>query len=466
MGRGDDEPGAPLMGFFPFVPVIAAPGEGHGVKGGKDDDGEEGHGDFGRQGFDAERDGTAEKNKGDGVKNDAEAAAQGFLIYLGTIVGAQAGKTRKPLPKQKLELQNKGYNSGKNTEQSTRNDQYHGYFYTRTGRARQCEQTELDRGSTPRENGSAMADRSWTTDALILTLTAWGESNREALFLTPDKGLQRASVFGGAKSKLRAQVGPWQTGKLWLYTDPVKKSTKITDIDVTAWRQGIRESLVRTWCASLCAEVVSRSHGNADWRVVNAFLDGIAVSDDDECRRGLLRFIWRHLIGAGVNPETGRCARCGEEIRKGLMPGTAEAEAGASGTSVSVAARIVRAPGRQGCKAADMQGFAAEPGSFAAFHAPAKPNSLSASLAPVAYFSPHEDAFLCPQCARIEEQGFALSAPALVYMDAVEHLSPALVRALPLDAPAYAELRSMLFFLLTRLVQGPLKTLESGEGIL
>lgn len=254
-----------------------------------------------------------------------------------------------------------------------------------------------------------MADRSWTTEALILTLSSWGESNREALFLTPENGLLRASVFGGAKSKLRAQVGPWQTGKLWLYTDPVKKSTKITDIDVTAWRQGIRESLVRTWCASLCAEVVTRSHGNADWRVVNAFLDGIAVSDDDECRRGLLRFMWRHLIGAGVNPETGRCARCGEAVSTAL--------------------------------------------------------DGSGPLA-AAFFSPHEEAFLCPECARPEERGFPVSARALVYLDAVEHLTPAQARGLPLDGAAYAELRSVLFFLLTRLAQGPLKTLETGEGIL
>jgi len=266
----------------------------------------------------------------------------------------------------------------------------------------------LDRGKRPRENGSAMAERSWTTEALILSLTAWGESNREALFLTPDRGLQRASVFGGAKSKLRAQVGPWQTGTLWVYTDPVKKTAKITDIDVTAWRQGIRESLVRTWCASLCAELVTKSHGNADWRVVNAFLDGIAVSDDDECRRGLLRFAWRLLIGSGVNPETGRCARCGEGIAK----------------------------------------------------------SLRGEPFPVAFYSPHEDSFLCPACARAEERGFPLSAPALVYLDAVEHLAPSQARALPLDGPAYAELRGVLFFLLTRLVQGPLKTLETGEGIL
>lgn len=252
-----------------------------------------------------------------------------------------------------------------------------------------------------------MSNRSWTTEALILSLTSWGEGNREALYLTPEGSLGRASVFGGAKSKLRAQVGPWQTGTLWLYTDPVKKSTKITDVDVKYWRQGIRESLVRAWCANLCAELVSKSHGNADWRIVNAFLDGIAVSDDDECRRALLRFAWRYLLGSGVNPDARNCARCGEATDRAIGPDSA-----------------------------------------------------------VLFYSPLDDAFLCPSCARAEERGFPLSPPALVYLEAVEHLSPREVREIPLDRAAYAELRSLLFFLLTRLVQGPLKTLETGEGIL
>lgn len=259
-----------------------------------------------------------------------------------------------------------------------------------------------------RQNIPAMANRSWTTDALILSLSTWGEGNREALFLTPEGSLQRASVFGGAKSRLRAQVGPWQTGKLWLYTDPVKKSTKITDIDVKAWRQGIRESLVRTWCASLCVEIVSKSHGSADWRVVNAFLDGISVSDDDECRRGLIRFLWRYLLGSGLNPDTARCGRCGADADR----------------------------------------------------------TLGDPFRSVLFYSPHEDGFLCPDCARREERLFPLSPPALLYLDAVERLSPSETRSLPLEREPYGELRSLLFFLLSRAMGGPLKTLETGEGIL
>lgn len=248
-----------------------------------------------------------------------------------------------------------------------------------------------------------MAPRSWRTEALVISLSPFGEGHRSARILTPENGLLYAAVFGGSKSRLRGLVSPWQTGTAWLYTDPVKKTVKITDFDVHFWRQGIRENLVRSWCASLCTELITRSHGNTDWVLVNAFLDGIAVSDEDECRRGLLRFLWRVLLGAGLCPDCACCTRCG------------------AGT-----------------------------------------NEESAVL----YYSPYEDALVCAHCVRQEESRFPLSREARHYLDSIVQKRPSEVRALPLGTDAYSELRSFLFFLLSRMVDGPLKTLETGEGIL
>ncbi|ULQ60641.1 DNA repair protein RecO [Brucepastera parasyntrophica] len=157
-----------------------------------------------------------------------------------------------------------------------------------------------------------MANRSWSTEALVLSLSSFGEIHREAILLTKDQGLVRAALFGGAKSRFRSLVSPFHTGTVWLYSNPVKNSTKITDFDVTAYRAGIRENLVRSWCASLAVEIVSRSQGIVDWVLVNSFLDGVAVSDEAECRRALLRFLWRLLVSAGVKPDMEECLRCGE----------------------------------------------------------------------------------------------------------------------------------------------------------
>ncbi|HNY16739.1 MAG TPA: DNA repair protein RecO C-terminal domain-containing protein [Treponemataceae bacterium] len=270
-----------------------------------------------------------------------------------------------------------------------------------------------------------MANRSWSTEALVLSLSAFGEGHREAHILTLDRGLIRAAVFGGAKSKLRALVSPFQTGTAWLYTDPVKKSTRITDFDVVAWRPGIREDLVRSWCASFCAEIVTRSHGVADWRLVNAFLDGIAVSGEDECRRGTLRFVWRTLEAAGLCPDLSVCARCGD----GLFPEEPFASQ------------------------------AAEPAGTAPINGQKGENE-------VVYYSPVDDALLCGRCAQAGERRFPLSAESLRYLRAIGSERPDAVRRLKVSPREYAELRGFLFFLVSRMVDGPLKTLEAGDGIL
>lgn len=245
-----------------------------------------------------------------------------------------------------------------------------------------------------------MSTRSWSGNALVLSLSSFGEGHREALLLTEEKALVRAAVFGGAKSKLRSLVSPWQSGRIWIYTDPVKKSSKITDFDVTSWRQGIREDLIRTWCASVCSEIVTRSHGIADWRLVNAFLDGISVSDETECRYALLRFFWRVLLAAGIAPDVSACVRCGEPVNE------------------------------------------------------------------VLYYSPLEEACICERCVKSDESRFPLSREACIWLEAIEHLSPSQARSARPESRSYAELRQFLFFLVSRMIDGQLKTLEAGEGIL
>lgn len=248
-----------------------------------------------------------------------------------------------------------------------------------------------------------MENRSWRTESLVLSLSTFGEGHRSAMLFTPDNGLVQAAVFGGPKSRLRSRVSPWQTGTAWLYTDPVRNLVKITDFEVQAWREGLRENLVRTWCASLCTELVTRSHGIHDWTLVNAFLDGIAVSGETECRLGLLRFLWRILSGAGLCPDGDSCVRCG------------------AGLSVQNG---------------------------------------------VVFYSPFEEGFVCSECIHQDEQRLPLSAEALGYLVSVTRLRPSEVRAIPLSHDAYTELRSFLFFLLNRMVGGSMKTLETGDGIL
>lgn len=69
--------------------------------------------------------------------------------------------------------------------------------------------------------------RTFTHQALVLQVRSSGESNREAVFLSAEEGILRATVFGGPKSKLRAYVAPFHAGTLWIYRDPVRDYRKI-----------------------------------------------------------------------------------------------------------------------------------------------------------------------------------------------------------------------------------------------
>ena len=49
---------------------------------------------------------------------------------------------------------------------------------------------------------------------MVLQLASFGENHREASVFTPDKGLVKAAVFGGAKSRMRAAVNPFHAVSL------------------------------------------------------------------------------------------------------------------------------------------------------------------------------------------------------------------------------------------------------------
>jgi len=212
-------------------------------------------------------------------------------------------------------------------------------------------------------------------------------------------------LFGGARSKLRGMAAAYQSGQVWLYSNPIKNSNKITDFSVSAYRMELRESLVRSWCAAVCSEITIKTCGTVDWRLANAFLDGLCVSDDEGCRRGLLRFLWRLLWTAGIAPDIFRCSSCGTGL---------------------------------------------------AVYTPDTVSNVSA------LYSPAEDACFCSACRGSEAPLFSLSGESLGYLHAVTEKAPGYSRHLPLSPAAYGELKRFLFFLTEKLTGCQLKTFQIG----
>src|SRR5574344_657611 len=112
-----------------------------------------------------------------------------------------------------------------------------------------------------------MGERNSTTGAIILTVQEQGENNRTACAFSADLGVFYATLYGGAKSKMRALVQPFNSGTLWLYTHEVRHSKKITDFDVTNCHPTLRTSLYKMWAANLAAELVLKTKCAGDDKI-------------------------------------------------------------------------------------------------------------------------------------------------------------------------------------------------------
>ncbi|MDR3356603.1 MAG: recombination protein O N-terminal domain-containing protein [Spirochaetaceae bacterium] len=140
--------------------------------------------------------------------------------------------------------------------------------------------------------------------AIVLRMRPCGEANREAFFLTAVRGITRAFVYGGPKSRLRSYVSPFHSGGLYLYHDPVRNTYKVTDFDVRLWRPGIRENYDRTMAAAAIVDTVLAGFGGGcNWgealEQTNDSLDALDDAKGPASSRVLVHFLWKwaHLTG-------------------------------------------------------------------------------------------------------------------------------------------------------------------------
>jgi DNA repair protein RecO (recombination protein O) len=162
--------------------------------------------------------------------------------------------------------------------------------------------------------------------ALVLRLRTVGEQDREALFLGAEDGLVRASVYGGAKSKLRSYVSPGPSGLLYLYTNPVKDYRKVSDFDVKAWRPALREMYERMMVEAAISDTIITSYGGGGFvpsdregalALAEESLDIVAESAAERCRQSLIRFFWLWAGVLGLRPALDRCGACDGPIGAG-----------------------------------------------------------------------------------------------------------------------------------------------------
>lgn len=159
------------------------------------------------------------------------------------------------------------------------------------------------------------------TLATVISIRPLGENNSSVTLLTQNEGIIYATLYGGPKSRMKSLVSPWNTGTIYLSITN-QDMYKISDFDVKTYHLTFRENLLKSWAASLAAEIAIKTKcaGSSAkcWALINGFIDGLDFcTQDDQCMAGLIRFLWRYLEIMGIQPEVKKCCHCGEIFSNG-----------------------------------------------------------------------------------------------------------------------------------------------------
>jgi DNA repair protein RecO (recombination protein O) len=125
-------------------------------------------------------------------------------------------------------------------------------------------------------------------------------------------------AYGAYKAQSRLRLGsePFTCCTALLYHNPVKKSYKVTELEIIASYEGLQSDLGRLAAASLWAEVVQRSYGAGEtssdlFELVRDCLTHLEHADPDLAQRLTLQFLWRFLTLSGYQPDIAACEACG-----------------------------------------------------------------------------------------------------------------------------------------------------------
>ena len=255
--------------------------------------------------------------------------------------------------------------------------------------------------------------------ATVISLKPQGENNSSVCFLTQTMGILYATMYGGRKSRLKSLVSPWNTGIVYFSEDPKTSFLKINDFDVKKYHLSFRENLVKYYASSVAAELALKTKcaGSPQecWALTNGFIDGLELcSTDDQCRLGLIRFLWRYLELLGIQPDASSCSICEKSFLSGKN----------------------------------------------GIH-----NVLYNELK--AEFLVGDNQFICSECRTESNKPlFYLNEEAIQYLAALTLLTPKDARAFSLSKESFSQLKELVFYLIENAIGTKLNSLQTGLGLL
>lgn len=282
-------------------------------------------------------------------------------------------------------------------------------------------------------------NRNYQSEAVVLSISSLGENNSLVTLLTKDRGIVKACLYGGPKSKLKSLCAQFHTGKVWIYETPEKNQNKISDFEVSKYHDSFSENLFKNYAALLAAELVIKTEcaGGGDniqniWNLLGGFYDGLELSNEEQGKAGLIRFLWRFVHLSGLLPDTEECESCGKSFVSSSVSGNAE---------LSEKIRLVQ----------EMFGTP-------------QPHEVKSNTV---YFNSYSSAFICEECAKgTQGAKTPLSMVGLKYLSAIINEPPSVSRYMPLDQNSYFQIKTIVFDLAEKCASGPLNTLKTGSGIL
>ena len=166
--------------------------------------------------------------------------------------------------------------------------------------------------------------RSITTQAIVIRRERYGEFHKSLTLLTSDMGLIAATAYGAYKMQSRLRLGsePFTWSLIHLYHNPVKKSYKVTDMEVRSDYRGLQSDLSRFASASMWAEIIQRSFGAGETsgELFGLFRDCLTLLErvgEQEAAYVTIQFLWRFLSLSGYQPDIDTCERCGARLGDG-----------------------------------------------------------------------------------------------------------------------------------------------------
>ena len=163
--------------------------------------------------------------------------------------------------------------------------------------------------------------RSISTQAIVMRRERVGEIHKSLSLLTPDLGLISAMAYGAYKAQSRLRLGsePFTWSAVTLYHNPVRKSYKVTELEINASFEGLQGDLARLAAASLWAEVVQKSFGAGELAggLFGLFRESLQLLENADAALEpyvTMHFLWRFLSLAGYQADISTCDSCGSPL--------------------------------------------------------------------------------------------------------------------------------------------------------